>query len=198
MPTNSVLYWWLPNWIATKYYPLLLDWRSYGLAGDCSLFSRSHTWLASSEEVRSLQNQQFSCGAFTRSRFDWRRGCVCVYECVCVHVSACLRPWEGWLCKPKLAPAMPQSLSEMKDDGSTEPSSKGRIFTTNSYKNKYTPNRHTKAVIYDTATIIGIFFRYKTGPLSLLCTQRQIGNKGWGAYLEEELHHTIIDAGDPQ
>lgn len=58
-------------------------------------------------------------------------GCVCVYECVCasgfvyartcVCVSACLRPWEGWLCKPKLALAMPQSLSEMKDDGSTEP-----------------------------------------------------------------------------
>lgn len=49
--------------------------------------------------------------------------CVCVYECVCV--CACLRPWEGWLCKPKLALPMPQSLSEMKDDGKTEPRSKG-------------------------------------------------------------------------
>lgn len=97
---------------------------------------------------------------------------VCVW--MCVYVCACLRPWEGWLCKPKLAPAMPQSLSEMKDDGSTEPRSKGRIFATNSYENKYTPNRRTKAVIYDTATIIGIFFCYKIGPLWLHCKQREM------------------------
>ncbi len=45
--------------------------------------------------------------------------------CVCVCVCACLRPWEGWLGKPKLAPPMPQSLSEMKDDGKAEPSREG-------------------------------------------------------------------------
>lgn len=42
--------------------------------------------------------------------------------CVCVWVCAYLRPWEGWLYKPQLAPVMPWSLPVMKD-GSTRPES---------------------------------------------------------------------------
>lgn len=47
--------------------------------------------------------------------------CVCVCACIYDYVCACLRPWEGWLCKSQLAPAMPHSLSEMKDNGSLQP-----------------------------------------------------------------------------
>lgn len=124
--------------------------------------------------------------------FDWRGGFVCVNMCVCVCDCACLRPWEGWLCKPKLAPAMPQSLSEMKDDGSAEPSS----------RTGYSPwflwerarRSHTKATRCDTATLTGAAPVTKSEHLSPHCTEIEMRKQreaclSWGRVASSLCRH---------
>lgn len=85
------------------------------------------------------------------SRFDWSRSCVCMPVCVCL--CACLRPWEGWLCKPKLALAV---RNERWWQGRAKKQT--GIFSRDTYENKCLPNCHKEAVIYDTSTLIGSFF----------------------------------------
>lgn len=81
-------------------------------------------------------------------------GCVCVYECVC----ACLRPWEGWLQQAQTCPGDATKPVRNERWWQHRAKKQRRIFTSNSYENKYSPNGHTNAVIYDTAMLIGIFF----------------------------------------
>lgn len=53
-------------------------------------------------------------------------------------------------------------------------------------------------MIYDPAALIGIFFScYKSAIISLE-REKELRKKEQGTYLEEELHPTVIDAGDPQ
>lgn len=72
---------------------------------------------------------------------------MCV--CVCVHATDLGRAECA-------SPSLP-SPSQMKDDGSSTAKKQRRIFTGASYENKCTNNRHTEAVTYDTATLLGTF-----------------------------------------
>lgn len=73
----------------------------------------------------------------------------------------------------------------------------GRIFTGDSYENKYLSNRHTQAVIYDTSYFICCEMTALIASL-LRGQDEQRGHNGLVSYLEEELHPTVIDAGDPK
>lgn len=91
--------------------------------------AESHTWLASSEERRSLAKiSNLAVVAFTKvSIWLEDRSCLCVRmcACVCVHASDLGR---ADCASPSLPGPTPQSLSEMKDDGSTEAERQRRIL----------------------------------------------------------------------
>lgn len=87
--------------------------------------------------------------------FHWTRWIVRA------QVRACVRYWEGWLCKPGLASVKPQSLPEMKDDVSARPSRRGGHSAVIVLKTNHTLCCWTKTEMYDITLFIGIFSGYR-------------------------------------
>lgn len=171
-------------------HPLLdNNWRSDGLASDCSLFSRSHTWLASSQELHSRQNQLFSGGGLRKVSI-WLEERGCVYECVCACVC------------------MPQTLGGLSVQAQACPvRHKWKMMAAAQPRSKegYSPVLLMKTNAQITVTQ-RLWHMIQPRFLVLFLLQNPCfnhpergrwGHKERGSYLKEELLPIVIDAGDP-
>lgn len=117
----------------------------------------------------SHQNQQFSRGRIHEG-LDLIGGQV-VFVCtnVRVCVCACLRPWEGWLCKPELARAnatKPVRNERWWQHGGREAEEDTRRFIFFMRTNTHLTGEKQKAAIYNTAALISTFFCYRIWALN--------------------------------
>lgn len=133
-----------------------MGWMNYcwwfsgiGLGSDGSAFNplAEATWLASSEELCSLQNQSFSCGALSKFPFDWRGVCLCVNVCAgCMPQTLGGLAEQAWACPVN-------ATKPVRNEGWWLHQEANRGYSPVILKNKHElAPTVTEAVKYDTAT----------------------------------------------